>query len=197
MTFKQTWWDTNLPNRMEEFTSWIGSSAAASKVYLREHIKQMNYKSVIDLGCGPATEYAALKKDIPDIVYLGVDSSKVLCEKNKKEGIPILLASAESTGLQDNYAECVFSRHVLEHQPDFKDTLKEMLRLAAKEAIHIFFIPPTKGKGIISHDKKENLYHNQYNEKEIEAFLLSSPKVISFKWEKLQQEIVLHIKVSV
>ena len=196
MSFKQTWWDNNLASRMEEFKSWIGDTTAASKVYLRQYIKAMGYKSVIDLGCGTATEYPSYQKEMPDVSYLGIDSSQILFKKNTKEGVPMLLASAENTGLPDNHSECVFSRHILEHQPDFKEVLKEMLSVASKEAIHIFFIPPFKSKTIISLDEKENLYHNQYNEKDIETFILTSPKVVGLKWEKIGEEVALHIKLS-
>lgn len=148
MSFKQTWWDNNLSKRMDEFKSWIGGSDSISKKYLREYIKQFDYQSVIDLGCGVATEYSAYQKELPNVSYLGIDSSKILYDNNIKQGIPMILASAEETGLKDNYSECVFSRHVLEHQPDFKPILKEMVRLASKEAIHVFLLFPEKLKVI-------------------------------------------------
>lgn len=196
MSFKQTWWDNNLLKRMDEFKSWIGGSDSISKKYLRAYIKQLDYQSVIDLGCGVATEYSAYQKELPNVSYLGIDSSKILYDNNTKQGIPMILASAEETGLKDNYSECVFSRHVLEHQPDFKPILKEMVRLASKEAIHVFFIIPGKAKSHIGYDEKENLYHNRYNEKEIEDFLLSLDKVSAIKWERIgKEETSLHIKL--
>lgn len=197
MAFKQTWWDINLPTRMEEFKSWIGTSDEPSKIYLRKYIKELQYKSVIDLGCGTATEYEAYLKDIPDIKYLGIDSSEVLFKSNKKRGVPMLLASAEETTLKDNYTDCVFSRHVLEHQPDFKNILTEMIRIASKEAIHVFFIPPSDKKTHIGYDEKENLYHNRYNEVEIDKFLMDQSKVVAVGWEILPtKEVALHIKLD-
>ena len=85
MSFKQTWWDNNLSKRMDEFKSWIGGSDSISKKYLREYIKQFDYQSVIDLGCGVATEYSAYQKELPNVSYLGIDSSKILYDNNIKK----------------------------------------------------------------------------------------------------------------
>lgn len=180
MIFKQTWWDTNLNNRMQEFESWIGDSNSQSKVYLRNHIKEKGYLSVLDLGCGTATEFFALQKELPNVKYIGVDSSNILYDRNTKLGVNMVCAPAEDTKLPDKHVDCVFSRHVLEHQPDFKPILEEMIRLAAKEAIHIFFIPPSDTPTHIGYDSNENLYHNRYNKKEIEDFLTS--KELSYNW---------------
>lgn len=196
MTFKQTWWDNNLSLRMEEFSSWIGGSNSTSKIYLREHIKNNKYLSIIDLGCGTATEFFAYKKEAPHIKYTGIDSSVILYTINTNKGVPMVLSPAEETGLPDNNVDCVFSRHVLEHQPDFKPVLAEMIRLGSKEAIHIFFIPPKDDPTHIGYDEKENLYHNRYNKQEINNFLKTNPKVDSIEWKTLTtNEVVLHIKL--
>lgn len=194
MIFKQTWWDDNLSTRMDEFKSWIGSSNEPSKKYLREYVKKMGYKTIIDLGCGTATEYFAYKQEQPNVKYLGIDSSKVLYDINTAKGVPMVLAPAEDTHLIDKHSDFVFSRHVLEHQPDFGPILYEMIRLARKEAVHIFFIPPGE-TGHIGYAKEENLYHNRYEKKKIEHFLLS--RGLSFNWVPIgKTEVALHIKIK-
>lgn len=177
---KQTWWDNNLEKRFNEFESWVGPSSAKSKVWAREYVKQKGYKSLVDLGCGPATEFFAYKREYPELSYLGVDSSKFLYERNMKLGVPMLLSPIEETNLLNNHSEVAFSRHVLEHQPDFRPVLKEIIRLGSKIGIHIFFIKPGTSPEHIGYDPNENLYHNRYNKKDIEEFI--SPLVESFEW---------------
>jgi len=179
--FKQTWWDNNLNKRFSEFESWVGSSNAYSKEFFRGYIKGMEYKSLIDLGCGNATEFFAYKEEYPSLRYLGVDSSRILFDKNTELGVPMLWAEGENIPLKDNHSEIVFSRHVLEHQPDFRPLLSEMVRLAEKEAIHVFFIIPREEE-IIHYDDKENLYHNTFKKEDIEVFLRSKKDVESFSW---------------
>ena len=155
--FKQTWWDNNLPNRFEVFNIWIGDKTAQSKVYFRKYIKEKKYKTLIDLGCGNATEYFAYKEEYPELKYLGIDSCKVLYDNNVENCVPMLLSPAENTNLIDNHSDVVFSRHILEHQPSFLPVLSEMIRLASKEAIHVFFITPGDNQEHIGYDDNGNI----------------------------------------
>jgi len=179
--FKQTWWDENLGNKFNEFESWIGPSTEASKVYFRQYIKDKGYKTLIDLGCGTATEYFAYSAEYPELSYLGIDSSTILYNRNTELGVPMLLVGSYPTPLVDNHSDVVFSRHVLEHQPSFELLLSEMIRLASKEAIHVFFIAP-KDREVIYYNPEENLYHNTFNKGEIESFLIENKDVESFSW---------------
>lgn len=197
MVFKQTWWDNNLPNRFDEFNSWIGDKNAQSKVFFRNFIKDGNYKSLIDLGCGTATEYFAYKEEYPELIYLGIDSSEVLYENNHNLGVPMKLSSAEDTNLPDNFSEAVFSRHVLEHQPSFKPVLNEMIRLASEIVIHVFFITPKDNVEHIGYDSVNNLYHNRYCREDINNYLMSNGKIESFEWKEINDvETALIIKIK-
>lgn len=180
--FKQTWWDDNLETRYKEFESWVGNSDSQSKKWARKYVKDGGYKSLLDLGCGNATEFFAYKKEQPEVNYLGVDSSKYLYDRNTKLGVPMILTPIEATGLEDNHSEVAFSRHVLEHQPDFRPVLKEIVRLGSKLAMHVFFIIPKEDPEHIGYDSVSNLYHNRYNKKDVENFLLELPGIRSYKW---------------
>jgi ubiquinone/menaquinone biosynthesis C-methylase UbiE len=179
--FKQTWWDENLAKRFDEFESWVGPSGAMSKAFFRIYVKDKGYTSLIDLGCGPASEFFGYEEEYPELKYLGVDSSKFLYLRNTSMGIPMLLSEAHTVPLPDNDSDVVFCRHVLEHQPTFKPVLQEMIRLASKEAIHVFFLIPGHGE-IINYDPPQNLFHNVYDKKEIEDFLKKHKDVDSFSW---------------
>lgn len=194
--FKQTWWDNNLPNRFEEFNSWIGDKNAQSKIFCRNLVKDWKYKSLIDLGCGTATEYFAYKEEYPELVYTGIDSCEVLFNKNQDAGIPMILSAGETVPLPDNCVEVVFARHILEHQPKAEPVLEEMIRLSSKVAMHVFFMIPRQEPESIGYDSKENLYHNRYDKDKIEAFLNSHSKVKSFEWLSINpSENVLVINV--
>lgn len=194
--FKQTWWDKNLPTQFEVFQSWIGDSSSRSKKLLREYVIDIKCKSLVDLGCGTATEFFAYRNEYPELTYLGVDSSEFLYKRNVDLGVPMVMASVESTGLPDSSYEVAFSRHVIEHQPSFEPILNEMIRVGSKKAIHIFFIPPKDNIEVINHDPKENLYHNQFDKLKIEKFIESNSKVKEFSWIGLQTESVLIIDLQ-
>jgi uncharacterized protein YihD (DUF1040 family) len=85
------------------------------------------------------------------------------------------------TGLDDNSYELSYSRHVFEHLPTYDDILNEMIRVASKYVVHIFFIKPAETEKI-SYWEEENLYHNRYSKNDIENYLSKNSKVKSFEW---------------
>lgn len=193
--FKQTWWDKNLNNSIDQFKAWTGTYDAESKVKIRQHVVSKKYKSIADFGCGLATEYFGYKKDNYDIEYIGIDSCNILYEKNISQQVPMILAEASSTSLIDNSYDVSFARHLYEHQPTYKPFLNEMIRVASKEVIHIFFIKPKKE--IIHYDPVENLYHNTFDKQEIEHYCYNNTKVKKVYWIDINKdECSLHIELK-
>jgi ubiquinone/menaquinone biosynthesis C-methylase UbiE len=194
----QTWWNDNLskPENMDIFKKWIGDQNAQSKVLLRQYIASKKYSSILDVGCGVATEYDGYKNDGYPIDYKGVDSCSILVKSNIARGVPMIEANCENIPLEDKSIDIVYSRHVLEHQPSFKGILNEMIRLAKYEAIHVFFIIPGPLE-IISYDSIQNLYHNRYNINDIIQFLQTHPRVDKFTFNPINKdEASLHILVK-
>lgn len=189
----QVWWNQNAEKSYDKFKEWVGDNDAASKIYSAKYCNENNYKNVADLGCGDATFYYSLKNVNENIQYLGVDSCKFFVDLNKSRNIPMLESDIRKiASLPDNSVDWAYSRHTLEHQPNFKLLLEEMIRIGKCEACHIFFIKPHSNKTITNHDG--TLYHNTYSIQEIESFLSSNPKVASWKWVTLNnEENALHI----
>ena len=195
--FKQTWWDSNLSKKFEEFKSWIGDYTAHSKVFVRQYVEGKQYKSIVDFGCGPATEFFGYKNDGYSITYIGVDSSEVLNKFITSQGVTAILAEIEEVPLPDSCTDVAFSRHVLEHLPTFRLALSEMIRIGEKEVINVFFIPPTNEFEKIDFHAPDQLYHNRYNRKEVEDFCKTNPKVKSLRWEKInEKEEILFLELN-
>jgi SAM-dependent methyltransferase len=186
---KQTWWDNNLNSKMQTFLNWVGDSDSESKVFFRNLLKSFSIKieNCLDVGCGPATEYEGFKKDNIDIKYTGVDSSTVLVELNKSRGVPMIHSPAHNIPVEDNSFDLVFSRHVFEHQPDFKPILEEMIRVSSKLVSHIFFIKPGEYEKI-KFTEEENLYHVRFKKIDIENFIKNHAKVKKFEWIDINQK---------
>ena len=182
---KQTWWDKEIKNQFNEFKSWVGPTSAQTKVWARDYIIKEGFKSIVDFGCGMCDDYFEYRK-LDDINWTGVEGSEFLYNHTKEKEIPVIHANADETSLPDNYAEVAYSRHVLEHQPVFVNVLDEMIRVASKMVMHIFFIRPQE-KAIVNYNKDNNLYHNTYDRNRIEDYLEQHSKVKDFEWNQLSQ----------
>lgn len=196
--FKQTWWDKNLGNKriFSEYLNWLGNETSNSREFIRDNIKELEIKSIADFGCGPALEYKALKSEGYDFEYIGIDSCVHIEDLSKENDIPFINVPVEETGLDDNSYELSYSRHVLEHLPTYKDALNEMIRVARKYVVHIFFIKPTDSEKIV-YDDPNNLYHNRYVKEEIEDFINLNQKVESFEWVDIdEKEVALTLKIK-
>lgn len=181
---KQTWWDEDIKSQFNSFKSWVGNSNAQTKVMMRDFIIKEGYETIVDFGCGMCDDYYEYMK-IP-IIWQGVESSTFLY-KNALEGlIPVKNVEAHNTGFPDNVVQVSYSRHVLEHQRHFEPILTEMVRVASKMVVHIFFITP-KNDEIINYDKKQNLYHNTFSKPAIEELLNNNDKVASIEWLPLNK----------
>jgi len=247
-----SWWNKNIETRLDDFITWTGESNQPSKTYCRQYIVDKQYKTLIDCGCGLATDYYAFKQEGHQIDYTGLDSCKYLVDLNKSKGIAMVEAELNAAlPLPDNSYDCVYCREVLEHLPYYEKTIEEFVRIASKEIIIVFFIKPlneneweeeiknrknkikkdlwdkqdterrkrNKDRWVawmeyrktvrnpdpepepepeisiedmpdpedkedkeINYWPTEDLYHNKYDKKKLEAFIMSLPKVDKLSW---------------
>ena len=190
---EQTWWNQHVHSKMDDFHQWVGDSHAESKEYMATYLQKKTYHSLIDAGCGNATFYDTLQHNGINIQYIGVDSCQYFIEHNTTQGITMIESDIRHTPLLDSYVDIVFSRHTFEHQPHFKEIMKELLRIAKKEMTHIFFIKPSE-KETIHYTAHDNLYHNCYSKQDIEAFLQEHSKVDHWTWVDInEKECALHV----
>lgn len=190
-----TWWNKNVENRMSDFTGWIGEADQPTKLFCRKYVAKTGYKSIIDCGCGVATEYFGYQNDSYKIDYTGLDSCKHLIKLNEERGIKMIEAELEQDlPLKDNSYECVYCRGVIEHLSYYEKTINEFIRSAKKEVLIGWFIKPDGAEDKIDYWKEEDLYHNKYNKEKLEKFILSNPKVKKISWDEIdEKENVLHI----
>jgi SAM-dependent methyltransferase len=205
MEKEQTYWNNHLceDHYNNVFVQWVGDCNATSKLYVYEHLSNKNYASVIDLGCGDASIYQGIQKRNISIDYTGVDTCKFFINLCKQQNINVIDSDIRnvSTAVNAKY-DFVLGRHVLEHQDNFHELIEEMIRLAKKEVVCIFFIKPdlTSEETVINYEKETNLYHNTYSYSLITQFLTKHPRVSSFHLASIPNtdvEVALHINVNV
>jgi len=185
------WWNKNMNEGMlNTFKGWVKDYNAESKKYVRDYIIKKGYKSIIDIGCGLCDTYYGYKNENYDIEYTGVDNCKYFISNAIKNKIKIINSDINDMSIiESNSYDVVYGRHILEHMPTFEMVMNEMIRIARKEIIIIFFIKPSTKQEII-YDETLDLYHNIYSRKEIEDTI----KDFDFRWNDVNNdEIILFI----
>ena len=198
----ESWWDRNVEARMTEFEKWIGDPSSPSKVIVRQYVAKMNYKSILDCGCGLCSEYYGYKLGKYDIAYTGLDQCQKLVDKSLSEGIAVVCGSVDDIPFHESWFEVSFARHVLEHVMGYEKTLSEMIRVASKKVIVVFFIPPVDtvppSSDCLRYDVVEGVWHNVYQKERMEGFLRANPKVEKFEWSPLPdlKESILYVDLK-
>jgi ubiquinone/menaquinone biosynthesis C-methylase UbiE len=194
----EQWWTLN-EDKFETFDGWLGDFDACSRVQARKHINLLGYRNVLDVPCGTCTEYFGYQKDNMAVAYTGLDITHYLVERAQQMGVTAVEGSIEKIPFQDSSFELVYARHILEHLDYYELAVSECIRVAEKEALVVFFIPPVENEAdTISYAIIDDagLYHNIYNKEKLVGFISQNPKVDRLEWENIdatEKEIILHI----
>lgn len=199
---KTNWWDHSLDDegRMKWFKAGLAGSDSKSRKVVKEHIIDQGHQSMLDCGAGPCLDWPNYK-DVID--YRACDFAERWEKQAAEKGIPFLRSSIEDIKLPDNSVDVTYCRHVLEHLYFYEKALTELIRVASKEVVVIFF---NMNDGIEwdntcildSGDETVRFYNNQYSPRTVEKFVLKNPKVQEIKWQAIEDEgtqYMLYIKL--
>ena len=106
------------------------------------HIRQKGYTSVLDLGCGLCIDYMGYVKNGVAIKYQGLEVSQLLVDRAQGMGFPVKQGSIENIPFADSTFDVCYARHILEHLEHYKLAISEMVRVARREVLIVFFIRP-------------------------------------------------------
>lgn len=171
--------------------------AAESKVYARRLVEAMDHRSILDCGAGLCSEYDGYREDGYEIDYQALDQSAEFVKMAQDRCIPVTEASIEDIPHEDGEFDAVYTRHVLEHLRGYERAIAEMVRVARKEVIIVWSIPPHDENAPDEITMNDGLYHNSYNRAKLEEYILSLPGVLMFDWTPLgNHETILTIEME-
>ena len=160
----------------EGFLSYLRNSSHARN-YCRDQIRHListsQARSMIEIGVGGRNEMHCLAdffRAHPTFQYVGTDwTPQFIAEAQaefpdfKWKQLDIVTCKIEEWMKSD----IVYSQHVLEHCPGLNPPLRNMLLMAKKVVINIFFQPPTPTEEI--NWSQYPVYHNFYSREHIAA----------------------------
>lgn len=175
---------------------WANDFNTKSRKLMRHYVYHHNYSTILDAGCGVGTDYFGFLSDKSTITYQGLEITPKFVEFGLNHGVPVCQASIEYIPFENSSFDITYTRHILEHLSYYHKALNELIRVAQREVLIVFFISPGNKPDALYllHARGIPIYNNYYNKKKIELFIASHDKVSHWLWEKITStECFLHI----
>jgi SAM-dependent methyltransferase len=175
------YWDRQIadPDERARFMSGIGNAMAPARLEVRTYVLRERLRTFLDAGCGPAVDFPHYRGKV---AYTALDFAEVWRAAAVANRIPFVAGSIEALPFRDGAFDATYARAVLEHRPYYHDGMRELVRVAAREAIIVFF-KLREDHDIIRPDAANGIHHNNYVRTDVEAFARSLPGVRSLEWE--------------
>lgn len=130
---RKTYWDH------EDFASPYQMGSQKHRVYLLDKLKQLEVKSLLDVGCGTGPIYEMITTDSDGrwdniLRYRGIDYSWQMIE-TAQEVMPFgdfKVGDARKIEEPDESYDCVLLMHALDHLDDYKAAIAEAARVSKK-----------------------------------------------------------------
>lgn len=192
------WWNKNALERRGDLLAWLGDVTAISRSVFRDYVMQKGYHSMVDCGCGPCIDQLGFGNTHYPMEYHGIDTCEAFVFDATARNVSVQQGHINGLPFGDNRLELAYARHVLEHLSEPESALREMVRVASREVIVTFFLPPTDGDDEINFSDEDGagLYHNRWSERRICTCLWAIEKVRRVWWRKINDEVMLHVEVK-
>lgn len=174
------WWNANLTDEnMGEWLSSRGWWQLDHPQRQRFHRFMRNHKpaSMLDCGGGPLLELRALRQAGIAVEYHLLEVTQRFVDMAAAEGVDAMLGSIHDIASADRAYDLVYCRHVLEHVPNWRRALSEMVRVA-RRFVYIALMHPLAPVTTERRDPRTGLQWNRYSKHDITAHLRAQPRVV-------------------
>jgi ubiquinone/menaquinone biosynthesis C-methylase UbiE len=108
---------------------------------IRHLLGENRTTSLLDVGCGPATELSGYKKYNLSLHYTGIDRSATMLREARKRHpeATFYYGDAQQLPFKDGSFDTVLLKHLLEHLPTYEPAVVEAIRVSKRLVIIDFF----------------------------------------------------------
>jgi len=128
-------WEHLSEERLKEFLTdpKNNESAPDRKIaidYMRENFDKIR---LLDVGCGTGHQYLAMKQQLEDFEYLGVDKTQKMVDfaKRRFQEADFIQGDIHDLPFPDRSWPVVYCRHVLTHLPSYNKALTELAHMCS------------------------------------------------------------------
>lgn len=187
----EEWWQYTLDNTVSFnlFATWLGDERSPSRQAVYRHVKQQKYESLLDIPCGLCIDFFGLQYAGVSVDYYGIDITQKLVALARQKQLNVWLGTIENIPSESSCFDICYARHILEHLDYYEKALSELIRVARKEALVVFFIKPHDAPDFIDFAELDGhiVCHNRYNRTKLETYVRNHAKVLNIAWESVSE----------
>lgn len=182
---RRYYWDHTSDDQLDNVVQLLSNPNDPERIEIRRILAALGPLTLLDAGCGPGTELVGYKQDALHVRYTGLDGSHRMLQlvRQKHPDATFVRGSLEQLPFAEGGYDVVLLKHVLEHQPDYRNTVRQAVRVARQAVVINFFHKPLPVPFDIHLKDRRGFWNNWYSRSKFEAYLRTLP-LVSF--EKLR-----------
>lgn len=167
------YWNSTKVEKLATLVDRLSNVDDPERKTIRRILEEEKPSSILDAGCGPATEIQGYMKYGINISYLGLDRSSYMLSiaKKRHRNTNFAKGDVEEMPFQSNSFNAVLLKHILEHLPDYQKTVQEAIRVSNEIIIIDFFHRLLPTKFDIHLRDRRGFWNNWYSKSKFESFL--------------------------
>lgn len=167
------YWDGANSEELSKLVDILSNTEDEERKEIRRILRELNPKSILDAGCGPATELKGYREHGIDLNYVGLDWSFYMLGM-ARERFPdtvFIRGDVEDMHFNNNDFQAVLLKHILEHLQDYKTAVQESVRVAEDFVIIDFFHRLLPFNIDVHLNDRRGFWNNWYSRSRFEEFL--------------------------
>lgn len=171
------YWDDAPKEDLDRLVRRLSNPNDAERQLINQILQERAPESLLDVACGPATELESCRDAGLKFSYVGLDRSAKMIEIAQKRfpEAKFIRGSAEQLPFPDGSFQAVLLKHVLEHLKDYKQAVREAVRVSSDMIIiDLFHCLTPLSRDVTIYDKR-GYFNNWYSHKKFKEFLRELP----------------------
>lgn len=170
-------WDDAQRETLTALVDHLSNPQDLERRVIRSILHDLEPKTILDAGCGPATELEGYAQAGLNVTYTGLDQSVYMLTR-ARERYPhaqLIHGSIEQMPFAQSQFDVVLLKHVLEHLNGYEQAVHEAVRVSDKAIVINFFHRLIPGPFDIKRWTQYQYWDNWYSKPKFEQFLGSLP----------------------
>lgn len=171
------YWNGQPRPELDQLVNHLSNPFQPERIAIRTILRAKEITSLLDAACGPAAELDGyILEEIP-VQYTGLDRSKYMLNvaKQKHPKHMFIQSDIHRLPFPNNSFHAVLLKHILEHVPNYKQPIREALRVTNRYVIINFFQATTPLPFDIPLWSHQGYWQNWYSKNKLYHYLHTLP----------------------